>query len=179
MTSKGQIEIPFSRNKLITIMYGSIVFACVGIWFLINPPTIQKGLFSNPVLIQVVGIISMFFFGLCAFVFAQKLQSKTPGLIIDETGITDNASGISAGHIPWKDILAIKVSKIMKQKFILILVSNPDEYINRQKNILKRKTAAIYYKNYGSPISITSNGLQCSFDKLENILRTELIKNKK
>jgi hypothetical protein len=66
----------------------------------------------------------------------------------------------------------------MNQKFLMIFVTNPDKYISRQTNVLKRKTAEINYKSYGSPISLSTNTLKCNFDELKNILQTELDKNK-
>jgi len=178
MTTADQIEIPLSKGKLTMMLLGSIAFVAIGLWFVISPPTIQNGLFSNPTLILVVGIASILFFGLCAFMILKKLQDNKFGLIVDKTGITDNASGISAGHIPWSDIKEITTSQVMNQKFLMILVSNPNDYIDRQTNVIKRKGAELNYQNYGSPISISTNSLKCNFDELKNILQTQLDKNK-
>jgi hypothetical protein len=178
MTTTEQIEIPLSKGKLTMLLIASIVFVVIGLWFVIDPPVFQDGLFSSPSLILGVGIVSILFFGLCAFSVLKKLKDKTAGLIIDSTGITDNASGISGGHIPWANITAIKTGQVVNQNFVMILVNNPNDYINRQTNIIKRKAAEINYKTYGSPISISANSLKCNFDELKNILQTQLNKNK-
>lgn len=178
MTSTEQVEIPLSKGKMIMLLIGSIAFVTIGLWLVISPPTIQNGLFSNTALILISGSASILFFGLCGLMFLKKLQDNKPGLIIDKTGITDNASGISAGHIPWSNIKEIKTLQIMNQKFLMILVSNPDTYINRQTNTIKRKAVEMNFKSYGSPISISANALKCNFDYLKNILQDQLDKNK-
>ena len=178
MTTTEQIEIPLSKGKLTIILIGSIAFVAIGLWFVISPPFIQNGLFGNPTLIFVAGITSILFFGFCAFTIFKKLQDNKSGLIIDKTGITDNASGISAGHIPWSDIKAITTSQVLDQKFLMILVNNPNDYIRRQTNVIKRKVAEMNYKSYGSPISISANSLKCDFYELKNILQTQFDRDK-
>lgn len=173
-----EIEIPLSKGKLIMLLIGSIAFVAIGLWFAISPPPIHRGISKSPILIFIIGVVAILFFGFTAFMILKKLQDNKAGLIIDENGITDNASGISAGHIPWKDIKEITTAQVMNQKFVMIIVNNPDEYIGRQTNAIKRKGATINYKSYGSPISISANALKCEFDELKNILQIELEKNK-
>jgi len=177
-TNTEQIAIPLSKGKMVMILIGALTFVSIGIWFVISPPAIKNEFLSNPTFLLVAGITSIIFFGLCAGVIFKKLLDKRAGLIIDKTGITDNASGVSAGHIPWCDITGIKTAQVMNQKFLMILVANPNDYINRQTNVIKRKGAEINYKSYGSPISISANTLNCNFDKLENILQAQFAKNK-
>lgn len=179
MTSAEQFEIPLSKGKLLMILSGSILFVVIGLWFVISPPQIERGLFSNPALILGTGIASIIFFGLCAFVVFKKLQSNKPGLVIDQSGITDNASALSAGHIPWSDIKGIRTIQMMNQQLIMVEVVNPEEYINRQSGALKRKAAEINYKSYGSPISISANALKCNFAELEHILQSALENSRK
>ncbi|MGI4751619.1 MAG: STM3941 family protein, partial [Janthinobacterium lividum] len=173
-----QVEIPLSKSKMTVLLIGSTAFVAIGLWFVISPPILQNGFFSNPALILVSGIASILFFGFCGFILLKKLQDNNVGLIIDKTGITDNASGISAGHIPWSDINEIKTSQVMNQKFLMILVSNPDTYINRQTSTIKRKAAEMNYKSYGLPISISANTLKCNFNHLKNTLQDQLDKNR-
>ena len=48
----------------------------------------------------------------------------------------------------------------------ILEVKNPQEYIGRQKSLLKRKGMELNYKMYGTPISITANGLKMPFEEL-------------
>ncbi|MDE3237138.1 MAG: hypothetical protein KGO81_14395 [Bacteroidota bacterium] len=170
MTKDEQIEIPLSKQKMVLTLLGSIAFVGLGIWFLINPPKISNPIFGNPTLIFIVGLASILFFGLAAVTIFRKFSDKKPGLVIDRHGITDNSSGVSAGLIPWTDIQEIKVSQVMNQKFLMFIVSNPQDYLDKVTNPLKRNAMKINYKTYGSPISISSNALQTNFDGLQKLL---------
>ena len=174
----GQIEIALNKRKLTMLLTGSIAFVAIGLWFVLSQPKISNTFFGNPALIIIAGIVSILFFGFCAFFIFRKLQDDKAGLIINETGITDNASGVPAGHIPWKDIKEIKTVQVLTEKFLMILVINPNEYIDRHTNVIIRKTAKMNFKKYGTPISIPANTLKCNFDDLKKTLNTQLNNNK-
>ncbi|MGI6319906.1 MAG: STM3941 family protein [Bacteroidales bacterium] len=170
MTENGQIEIPLSKKKMTLTLLGSIIFVGLGIWFLINPPKINNPIFGNPTVIFIVGLASILFFGLVAITVFRKLSDKKAGLIINKQGIIDNSSGVSAGLVLWTDIEEIKVSQVMSQKFLMFIVKNPQDYLDKVTNPLKRKGMEMNYKTYGSPISISANSLQTNFDELYNLL---------
>jgi hypothetical protein len=170
MAQTEQIEIPLSKTKMTMTFLGSLAFVGLGLWFLINPPKSNHWLFGNPTLIFVAGLASVLFFGLVAIIIFRKFSDKKAGLIISRLGITDNSSGVSAGLIPWTDIQEIKVSQVMNQKFLMFIVSNPQDYLNTVTNPLKRNAMKMNYKTYGSPISISSNALQTNFDDLQRLL---------
>ncbi|MDE3236368.1 MAG: hypothetical protein KGO81_10475 [Bacteroidota bacterium] len=174
MNNDKQIEIKLSKSKLTLSLIGSATFVGLGIWFLLRTPTSNIAPFNSSIFIKVVGIISILFFGIVFIFLIKKLQDKKPGLIITDTGIIDNSSGVSAGIIPWSDISEIKLRKVFNQKFLMLLVNNPQDYIDRQTNSLKRSTMGINYRSYGSPIAISTNGLACKFDELKNILENKL-----
>ena len=170
MTKEEQIEIPLSKTKMIMTFLGSLVFVGLGLWFLINPPKSNHWLFGNPTVIFVAGLASVIFFGLIAVIIFRKFSDKKPGLTISRQGITDNSSGVSAGLIPWTDIQEIKISQVMNQKFLMLIVRNPQDYLDKVTNLLKRNAMKMNYKMYGSPISISSNALQTNFDDLHKLL---------
>jgi hypothetical protein len=99
-------------------------------------------------------------------------------LIINSEGIIDNSSGVSAGLVLWKDIIEITTSNVMNQKFLMFIVKNPEEYINRQNGIVKRKAMEMNYRSYGSPISISANTLDTNFEELYELLQRKFNKNK-
>lgn len=173
-----KIEIPLSKKKLIIMLIGSIGFVAAGLWFVINPPAISNSFFGNPTVILLSGIASILFFGICAVFVARKISDNKPGLIIDNIGITDNSSGISAGQIFWNDIENISVIEIHRQKLIMLHLINPQDYIDKQASGFKRKMMNMNLNMYGTPCSITSNALQINFDELLNILYTRLEGNR-
>jgi len=170
MTKEEQIEIPLSKTKMLLTLLGSLLFVALGLWLLINPPESNHWLFGNPTVIIISGLASVIFFGLVAATVFRKFSDKNPGLTINRLGIIDNSSGASAGLIPWTDIQEIKISQIMSQKFLMFIVSNPEDYLEKVTNPLKRNAMKINYKTYGSPISISSNALQTNFDDLHKLL---------
>jgi hypothetical protein len=160
-----------SKRKSFLILFGAIALVIAGVFLVVNPP---QG--YNLIFIRLAGIAAVIFFGVGVIIAFQKLLDKKPGLIIDNTGITDTASGISAGHILWENIIEIKTVEIKKQKIIMVIVNNPDEYISRPKNPFSRQMAEMNYKIYGSPIGISANTLKCKHNELENILQEQIKK---
>ena len=175
MTASGQrIEIQLSKSKIILMLLGALAFVAIGLWFVIAPPTIENSYWGNPNKIAIAGYASITFFGLCAIFLIRKLPDNKPGLIIDDTGLIDNSSGLSAGQILWSDIENISVVEIHRQKLIMLHVKNPKHYIEKQASLFKRKGMELNSKMYGTPLSISANGLKVSFDTLLATLTDKL-----
>ena len=171
MNTQDAIVIPISKTKIFLLFFGSLFFVILGIWFVTSPPEIRHPVLGNRTLIFIAGLSSLLLFGIMTILYAIKLFQKAPGLIIDQTGITDNASGISAGLIRWEDLEKIAVMELRKQKLLMLYVHNPQYYIERQRNGIKRKIMQINYRSFATPISISTNGLRCKFDELHRILK--------
>ena len=178
MSKENQIEISLSKQKLYLMLFGSIIFVGIGTWLVVNPPKSDHLIFGNPIIILISGISTIVFFGYIAFTLFKKLPDNKPGLIINSEGIIDNSSGVSAGIVLWTDIIEISTSNVMNQKFLMFIVKNPEEYINRQNGIVKRKAMEINYKTYGSPISISANTLDINFEELYELLQRKFNENK-
>jgi hypothetical protein len=172
-TLNEKIEIQISKGKSFLILLGAVGFVITGIYFILNPPHNY-----NPFFIRIIGIVTIVFFGFGIIVALRSLFEKKIGLIIDNNGILDNCSGISAGSIPWENIIEIRDIKIKGQKIFLIIVNNPEEYIEKQQNSFLRQMVKISYKIYGTPISISANILKCNFNELKNILQEQFKKYK-
>jgi hypothetical protein len=168
-----QIEIPLSKNKLILALMGSIVFVGIGLWFVFL--AISK---VSQAYISLVGLATIIFFGTCAVFIGKKIGDKTPGLVINKQGILDNSSGVAAGLVLWTDMNEIKLTNVAGQRFIMLIVKNPEEYINRQKGFIKKKSMWMNHRFYGSPISIGSNGLKYNFYALHTTIQNKFKENK-
>lgn len=163
---REQIEIPFSKQKMFLLITAGFIFSIVGIVFILKPTEFSSRLYNSTILAQIVGLVTILLFGTITIFMIKKSSSKEPGMIINNIGITDNASAVAAGLIYWKDIIEIKTISVTNQRFLMIITKNPQVYIDRQENILKRKSMQMNYKFYGSPISISANALQMDFDSL-------------
>lgn len=155
---------------MILTFIGSMMFVVIGLYFLTDPFKINNSIYGNSTLIFIVGLIGVVFFGLMAVIIFRKLSDQKAGLIINEQGIIDNSSDVSVGLILWADIEEIKVSRIMNQKMLILIVRNPQEYLDKVANRFKKKTMGINYKACGSPINISTNSLQADFNDLHRLL---------
>ena len=174
MTEEEQIEIPLSRTKMTTAFIVSLIFIGFGIWFVISPPKVNSPVFGNPTLILLVGIAAVLFFGFVAITIFRKFSDKRAGIIINSQGIIDNSSGVSAGLIPWTDIEEIKFVQVVSQKFLMVIVKNPQFYLDRVSNPIKRNAMKMNFKSYGSPISISANASKIDFETLKQQLEVKM-----
>ena len=179
MQNNDHIEIALSKNKLFLMFLGCIAFVAIGIWFVIKQPVSDLPLLSNPTVVVIVGLASIGLFGLIGVLLVKKLGDNTPGLIISNKGITDNSSAMSNGFIPWDDIIEMKEIQIVNQRFINVVVKNPQDYIDRQKSAFKRKSLQLNFNQYGCVIGITPNGLKCNYKELKELLDNKLAEYKK
>ena len=172
------MEILFSKKKLAKHLVVSLLFMAGGIWMLITQPQTDNPVFNNPLLKNGAAILGILFGPVGAYIFIKKLRDKKPGLIIDDTGITDNSSAVAAGLILWKDIIEIRQTKLFRQKLLMLVLKNPEDYINRQTNAMKRKGMKSNLETFGSPVGISTNALDCKYDELKNILERKLVEHK-
>lgn len=167
MSSVDEKVIALSKNKIFLLILGSCAFVVLGIWLLsLDEVTIHsQRRFGSPLLVHGVGIVSIVFFGVIGAFGVKKLFNNKPGLVLNSSGVIDNSSGVSAGLIPWSEILSAETYEIHKQKMLIIKVRNPQKYIE-QGGALKRALNNANHKMCGSPIAITSNTLKVDFSEL-------------
>jgi len=164
------IEISISKLKMIIMLFGCLMFIIAGVSFVISPGKFVSIIAGSNTMIFLVGCLSIVFFGFVGFWIFKRVIDSTPGLIISGDGITDNSSGVSAGFIPWSDITAIKETVVANQRFINLVVQNPQDYIDRQKSAFKRKVMQKNYDIFGTAIGISANSLKISYSELKGIL---------
>ncbi len=174
----NEIKIPLSKNKIIVIFFGALLFVFLGTWFVIDPEKFAYRIFHNPDIIRIVGIVSVVFFGICTLFIFRKLFEQKFGLIINKDGIIDNSNATSIGLIKWSDIIGIRVIQVFSQKFIMIDVSNPEEYIRLKKKGIGKMAMKANYNKYGSPISINTNTLKTNFTELISLIEKEYEKKR-
>jgi len=172
MTSTDEVAIPLSKTKLLLMLAGSLAFVAIGLWFVIAPPNFRNSYWAARA--GVAGAAGIVVFGLFAFFLARKLRDSRPGLVVSNRGFYDNASATPAGEVLWDDVTGFDVMQIQGQRMIVVLVKNPEEYIERQTSAFKRKLMSMNANMAGSPISISANSLQIGFDELLALLIARL-----
>lgn len=169
------LEIAIDKTKVIIAILASILFLVLGFWFVIFFATMQTR--YSPLLIQILGITSILFFGVALFFTVPKYFDKNPGLIFTNKGIVDNTNGTSVGLIEWNDITEIKIIEIWKTKAILLLTDKPEKYIEKA-SVSQAKMMQANFKLYGTPLCITPQTLKIDFDELYDLIFEELYLNK-
>ncbi len=170
--SSQEITIPLSRTKLLLMLAAAIAFVAIGIWFVVAPPNFRNQFWANRAF--VAGIGSIVVFGLFAIFIVRKLGDRTPGLVVNEKGIVDNAGAFPAGEIAWDDVLGIEDIEMSGQRMVLVFVRDPQPFIDRHTNAVKRKIVTMNAQMVGTPISISANSLQIEFEELLALLHSRL-----
>ncbi|RZM25402.1 MAG: hypothetical protein EOO88_19430 [Pedobacter sp.] len=167
----GIAMIKTSKVKLVILLICSLAFVIGGVFMY------QGFSFRGAAILRsIIAIVTIAFFGIATLYASLKLFDGKPGFIFLEDGFVDNSSGISAGEVLWKDITSLRTSSINGQSFISIAVADPQMYIDRQANILKRKAMTLNLRMYGSPIALSANGLDISFNDLVSEIETRYAK---
>lgn len=155
MNTEQELVFPFNRSKIVTQMLTQALFIFMfGYLFKMfskNP----KGEEFLMLLISPIMITLMF----SAFIFSlRKLFSKSPGLVINRTGIIDNTTGLATGIIPWGNINRMFITQHRSVQFLTIEVHDPEHYL-QQGNILSRIFKRINHTFFRSPIHISAHTL--------------------
>ncbi|MBC3873970.1 STM3941 family protein [Undibacterium flavidum] len=170
MNNTDEKVIELSKTKILFLITIACGFVVGGLWMLQldSAEIAAQRRFNNPILVHGIGVVSIAFFGLCGLFGVKKIFDKKPGLILSAAGIFDNSSGVSAGLVPWSEILGFDIFEVQKQKTLIVKIAKPERYIERG-GFAKRALNRMNYKLCGSPIAITSNSLKIDFDELHNV----------
>ncbi len=171
MSSEEKI-ICLSKMKITLLILCSIIFVFLGVWLLsLDVQNIENSRkYNSPILIDGIGIVSIMFSALCGWIGIKKFFDQSPGLILNSDGIFDNSSGVSAGMVPWSEVIDITETQIQKQKFISIHVQDPEKYANNG-NALKRMANRANIKMCGTPINISAISLKIDYEELFEIIQ--------
>lgn len=105
--------------------------------------------------------------------FYKLRQERFTAMYISDEGINDISTGNNIGTILWKDVESIKVMKELgsgpkERQYVVLKVTNPTDYIQREPNRAKRRTLELKLQYYGSPICFSNRALNCTFEELTN-----------
>ena len=176
MKQTDQIEISLNKKTLLPILFIYIVVITIGLFFIINYSVLGSTTptrHGNPLWLLIVGIVAVLVIGYALLPLLRRLLSKKAGLIISREGIIDNMID-EVVSVSWSDIIDIKSKQIKKDSYIVIIVKNHQEYIDRVISSDRRYGMKFNYKTHGSPIVIFAKDLQMNFDDLHNLLLEKL-----
>lgn len=118
---------------------------------------------------DVIFIVVIIFFGFTALIYLKIILSTKPTLSISEKGICDN---VFFGLIEWEDVAGFRKLRVQKQDYILILLENPEKYIEKF-NFFKQKWLNFNLRQYGTPVMIHTENLKIDQEELLNIVQKE------
>ena len=172
----NRIEIYSNKKKAFFLLLGSLMFVILGLFCFINAENIKNNLFRNPLIIQIVGIASILFFGFGIYVAIRQLIRNKLMLVIDEKGITVNPK--KEEIIDWKDIDGFSEIKINNVKIIIIQMNNSQDYIDNESNKIRKSLMKYNLENYGSPFNISVSTMDLKYEELLKLLNENLIEYK-
>jgi hypothetical protein len=111
---------------------------------------------------------------LCAFCTVGLVRLRKEhfiGFFISTKGVNDVSTGHNFGLVSWSDVYKIKVMDDLQYpglQYIVLRVHNPQEYIDRETNLHKKRSMILKHHHYGSPICFSNRGLNCTIDELED-----------
>jgi hypothetical protein len=173
-----EIIIALDKKKVILLLIAGIGFVFLSFWFMAKPSDFINFITRSEIIVFTAGILGVAFFGVASVFLFIKLFDKKPGLVINKEGIIDNTHSSSLGLINWSEITKIYKKKVISTEILIIEIRNPETYIQKA-NGLKKIGLRQNLKSYGTPITLTSVGLQCSFDELERLVLESYNQSKK
>jgi hypothetical protein len=162
MNTQEELVFPLNRTKIVTqILMEVVLIFFFGFLFkmFFDDHTGNRVILLIMSALLITSLVASLIFTLRA------LLSQSPGLVINRTGIIDNTTGISAGKIPWENISNIHVTQHRSVQFLTIEVYDPEQYL-RQGNLLVRILKRLNYIFFRSPIHISANVLDLSFNEM-------------
>lgn len=177
MTSTETIEIPLNKKKFLKYAFLSGLMVFGAGCMLTSKSTSTDFFLRIPYVKEVVAIACIILFGTALLVFLRGLFSKNNALTINEQGIFDSSTVFNE-FISWEDITNVSHNSIMGHPFLMLTVKNPEVYIARQRNILRRKAMKSNFKRYGSPIQLAGKYLKCDMEELRRTIEARLTANR-
>lgn len=170
-----KIEIYSSKKKTLLLFFLSIIFVVLGIWMIMEAENIKTPFLRNPLLIRIVGVSGVLLFGYAMVVMVKQLFRKKLMFVLDETGIHQKLP--KNQFLKWNDIEGFSEIKINSVKIIIIHVKNPEEYIDKEANKIRKKMMNYNLTHYGSPFTIAVSTMDIGYEELLGLLDKSLKQN--
>lgn len=156
------IKIYPSLKKMMVGLVISFVFTIVGVIEIIG------GMDGN-ILLLILGVVSAGFMGIVFLYLLKRIIMRTPILVIDKDGITDNASAGGVGLVRWSEVKEVIIHTYMDQKLLGIVVHNNDVIEERLSGIKKalfkiNKSKAM---SMNTPINIPQNVTSVKLEEIK------------
>src|SRR5690625_1588883 len=154
------MEVPFRKSKNISIYLSGFLLVLVALFFIFMPPTTAHPVLGSPIFFgALAGILLVAAWRLFQTAW-HRMVSKKPGLRVNDQGLQDFSSRINQGFISWSEVEKLEIKEVVSSKFIVVYLTNPEQYINFQKDGWRKRQLIDRYENYGSPYCIATTSLE-------------------
>ncbi|MEW2508604.1 STM3941 family protein [Streptomyces sp. NPDC046870] len=140
---------PLAKRRVWAMLAGSLVFVALGIAFLIAHSTVKM---------TVAGALAVLFFGFCSVSFIRLLLRGRPELVLDDAGVDH----VRLGRLGWDEIAAARMReqrvRNTSQRFIELVLHDPDAYLARAPELVRRTASANARLGLG-PATVATNTL--------------------
>lgn len=170
MITNIPIKIAYNKKQLIAPLFGALVLLMLMLHLLTDASEDNIVLLGIPYLVEVLALICFSFFGFIIFIFYKKISDQSPALIINDEGITDNTNVVGSHLITWDSIEEFCIKTINKHEFILIMVKNPEAYIQAETKKIVRYLLKRKMKKFQTPFVIVKLYVETDFTALSNIM---------
>lgn len=168
---------PRKKNGLIIGMLLSVLMAILWFYIFINLDRMPGKIVTIILFLVSIGALV---FDIVAYVVLSR--EHFIGLFLSADGLNDISTGNNYGIVYWKDVIKMRIVDDIehpKFKYIVLKVKDPQQYIDREPLIAKKRSLMLKYHYYGSPVCFSNRGLNCSFEDLEANVRMYLDNYKK
>ncbi len=127
--------------------------------------------------VRLVGIVGVVFFGAGSIWILLRLLSKRPALLLDERGVTDQATGAAAGFIAWEQISHVEIMRFpLGTRFLAIYLREGERLHTARRGIISGLLSANASLT-GTPVNIP-DGLEMELETLRGELQRRLAEHR-
>ena len=166
-------RIPFSTTK-----YRIFIWMCALFTLVLGPVCvagfIAEESIASKVIISVVGVVFLSFFIFIMIFLTRRLRSGQLAFEVSDEGILDRTSMVTPALIRWEDITEIKTMKAHPQNIILVVVRDPEAYINAAGGSIRQNALRRNWRELGTPFAIDGGSFDISVDDITGLLQDEL-----
>ncbi|HEY6250545.1 MAG TPA: STM3941 family protein, partial [Candidatus Angelobacter sp.] len=119
---------------------------------------------------KVGAVADWIFFGLALLLFISRLVQRVPSLIVNQSGIFDSSSRISAYFLRWEEIDSVYISSLGRQRFLSLRLRDPEAFLSRQSP-MKAKIMRANIKLVGAPVNISASTLPLKLEELLSVIQ--------
>jgi hypothetical protein len=156
--------IAISKPKALFGIALGLLMLALGIWLLLSITNADATpITAKTAFIWVICVVTVLFSLLTIGIAAKNLLCNQAGLSFNTQGIIYHARNNQL--IAWQDIRGFDVYKTHQQKLLVILLRQPERYV-QQGSFWQRRLYAFNMAACGSPITIASHSFAVTFDTL-------------